>query len=251
MVHLTLLGGAFVEREGAPVTGRAAQRHHVALLAMLAASPAQTASRDRLIAHLRPAQDTSKARHRLSVALHVLRRGFGDDCVETAGDGVTLSSARVWTDVGAFLNAVAAGRLEDAIELYAGPFLDGFFLSGAAAFERWADAERERLSGMYRATLERLITEAEARRDAGGALRWWRLLSAHDPLSASVAIGLVRALADAGDVPGALRQARAHAALVRAELELPADPQVLELAQRLAETAAATPATGESPPMGL
>ena len=37
MVRLRLLGGALVERgDGTPVAGRAAQRHRVALLALLA-----------------------------------------------------------------------------------------------------------------------------------------------------------------------------------------------------------------------
>lgn len=242
MIHLGLLGGVTVERDGARVTGRAAQRHHVALLAILAASPAQTASRDKLIALLWPEQDTPKARHRLSVALHVLRRGLGEGCIVAAGDAVCLIRARVASDVAAFTAAVAEGRLEDAVALYAGPFMDGFFLSGAAEFERWADAEQARLSGLYRVALERLITEAQARHDTAGALRWWRLLASHDPLSAPVAIGFVRALADAGDLPGAVRHARAYAALVHAELELPPDPDLLALVQHLV---ASSPGAGE------
>lgn len=250
MIHLGLLGGCVVERDGAPVTGRAAQRHHVALLAILATSPAQTASRDKLIARLWPEQDTQRARHRLSVALHVLRRGLGVDCVVTAADAVTLSPERVQTDVAAFIEAVADGRFEQAVSLYAGPFMDGFFLSRSPEFDRWAESERRRLSGLYRTALERLITEAEDRGDTGGALRWWRRMATHDRLSTPVAIGVVRALADAGDLPGALRHARAHMALLQAELDLPPDPQVLELARQLAVSAAAAaePAVIEETP---
>lgn len=57
------------------------------------------------------------------------------------------------------------------------------------------------------------------------------------PHSTPVAIGLMRALAAAGDIADALLHARAHIALVQSEFELPPDPEVLELTSQLQHAA--------------
>ncbi len=77
MIRLRLLGGASLEQDGTVVRGRAAQNHHLALLAVLAAAPGRTAGRERLIGLLWGDLETRKARHRLSVVLHVVRRQLG------------------------------------------------------------------------------------------------------------------------------------------------------------------------------
>jgi DNA-binding SARP family transcriptional activator len=233
MIQLSVLGGVALRRDGQPVTGRPAQRHHIALLAYLAAAPGCRASRDKLIGVLWPELDSARARHRLSVAIHVLRSGLGEECLGTAGDGVGLNPDLVATDLGDFLEAVEAGRLEAAVGLYAGPFMDGFFLSDAVGYDEWMDQERNRLSGLYRSALERLIAEADQTGNRRAAADWWRRLAAHDRYSASTAMGLMRALAGMGDVGAAVRHARTYATLVEGELEVPANPEVLKLAEEL------------------
>src|SRR5262249_10516599 len=116
---------------------------------------------------------------------------------------------------------------------YAGPFLDGFHLTGNDEFDRWADAERSVLLQEYLETLEKLATAADARADHAAATGWWRRLSAKDPLSARYAIGVMRALTAAGDKHGALEHARVHETLLEEQLDLPADRDVVALAARI------------------
>lgn len=239
VIQLRLFGGVVLERDHALVTGRPAQSHHLALLTILGASTGRSASRDRLMGYLWPEMDTARARHRLSVALHVLRRGLGSDCLITSGDAVALNRNMVWTDVGAFDDAIAGGGLEDAVRLYSGPFLEGFHLADHPAYERWGVAERKRFEGLHRSALTRLITEAEAAGDPQAAAEWWRQLARHAPYQASAAIGLMNALAAVGDFAEALRHARAHVTRVEAELGIPANPSVLELAEGIAGAARA------------
>jgi len=240
MIQLSVLGGVELRRDGEPVSGRPAQRHHIALLAYLAACPGGRASRDKLIGVLWPEFDSTKARHRLSVAMHVLRSGLGEESLITAGDGIGLNASLVSTDLSGFLDAVEAGRLETAVSLYAGPFMDGFFLSGATEYDEWMERERGRLSGLYRSALERLIVEAEQDGNLRAAADWWRRLASHDRYSASTAMGLMRALAAIGDVAAAVRHARTYATLVEGELDMPANPDVLELADELVKDPPAT-----------
>ena len=242
MIRLRLFGGAALERDGRPVTGRAAQRHPMALLALLAVSPGRTASRDKLIACLWPDSPTARARHRLSVALHTIRRELGAEALDARSDGVAL--AGVHTDVDAFGQALAGGRLEEAVAIHAGPFLDGFFLGGAAAFEEWVASARNGFADRYAGALERLAREADERGDAAAAAGWWRKLTLHDPCSTPFALGLIGALHSAGDRTGALRHARAHAAFVPSEIGVPPEPAILDVARELAAAAE----TRSSPP---
>src|SRR5207253_2818255 len=136
----------------------------------------------------------------------------------------------------------ALERRDDAAaaELYAGPFLDGFYLSGAEEFERWLDAERARLRQRAAAALERLATAAAG--DHSDAAAWWRRLAALDPLNSRVALGLMKALAAAGDRAGALQAARVHESLLRDELGVAVDPAIVHLTERLrAESGPAQP----------
>jgi TolB-like protein/Tfp pilus assembly protein PilF len=239
MFTLRLLGGLSLGSDSGAVTGRAVQKRRLAILCLLAAAPARTLSRDKVIGVLWPESDTEQARHLLSVALYELRKALGEDVIQSRGDDVALGGG-MRTDVEAFERALADGALARAVEAYTGPFLDGFYLSDAPEFERWVDAERDRLARRYQGALEKLAQERAAAEDRPGAVDAWRRLSAHDPFNSRIAAGLMEALAAAGDRAGALQHARAHDALLKEELGAGADPEIAALASRIREE----PSTG-------
>lgn len=234
-VRLRVLGGALLEMNGNPVTGRAARPYNLALLTYLAASPGRTASRDKLVACFWPRKKTSRARHRLSVALHVLRQELGEDAVVPTGDSLTLSRDRIWTDLGEFRRAVREGRLEEAVDLHSGPLLDGFHLSGARAFEGWVEDERLSTKSLYRSALNTLIRESEEAEQPRRAIRWYEELVSTEPFCARVTMAFMRTLAGVGQVERAIARARAYATLVEAKLGIPPDPEVMALARDLVE----------------
>ena len=126
------------------------------------------------------------------------------------------------TDLGEFTAALEAGEFERAAAAYGGPFLDGFFLSGAPQFEQWVEEERARLSQRYSSALEALARGATTAGDVVAAAGWWRQLAQVEPLNARVAVSYMEALGAAGDRPAALRFARAYETLLREEFD--ADP---------------------------
>ena len=189
----------------------------MALLALLATSPSRRATRDKLIAVLWPDHDTERARHLLSESIYILRKGLGEGSIVASGDDLTLNDEVVRADVVAFEGAVERGDLETATSLYAGPFLDGFFLPDAPEFERWADAERGRLDRVYRGALESLARERQQRGDLAGAVEAWRKLAVLDPYSSRVALELMQVLEASGERAAALQYARVHATLLRDE----------------------------------
>ena len=230
---------------GQPLRGRAAQRHRMALLALLARAPAGL-SRDQLTGLLWPERDREQARNLLNVSLYVARRSLGGAAIGTEGDNVRLSPGVVATDVGEFEAARAAGDLEVAVALYSGPFLDGFYLRDSGEFDRWVERERSRLAGSQGAALRELGERAENRGDSAEAARWWQALAAHDPYDSRVALRVMQALAVAGNVGGALRHGELHERLLRDDLGVDAATDVRALAEHLRGGVPARPATEPS-----
>jgi len=243
VVRIQLLGGISVETDGRPATGAAAQPRRLALLAAVACAGEAGIRRERLVALFWPDADEERGRAALKQALYALRRDLGGDSVIVGQQVLQLDPESAACDVVEFRAALAAGRLERAAELYGGPLLDGFRLPNAEAFDRWLEDERRGLARTYAETLDRLAAETTRRGDVVAAVRWWRALAAHDPLSAHAAVGLMEALAAAGDVGAALRHARVHATLLAHELDLPPDEGVAALEARLRSTATATHST--------
>jgi DNA-binding SARP family transcriptional activator/Tfp pilus assembly protein PilF/TolB-like protein len=235
MFSLSLFGAPVLDGADGPVTGPAAQRQRLALLALLSTAPGHRLSRDKLLAYLWPESDTDRARQLLNVSVHALRKGLGEETLLSAGDELTLNAESVQSDVAAFEEALERGEAGRAVELYTAPFLDGFYLSGSTEFEHWVDTERARLASLYERALESLATDAQAGGDAETAVAWWRQLSARNPYSGHVAAGVMRALEAAGDHAGAIQHAATHEKLLKEKIGAQPDPEVVALAQRLRE----------------
>lgn len=229
MYRLLLFGGISLEGPDGPVSGPVGQRQRLGLLAVLAASRPGHVSRAKLVGLFWPERPEEKARHSLANSLYLIRKEMGEDAIQETGGGLRLNPDVVWCDVSAFRDALArsgAGSdpfgqpadLEEAVALYRGPLLDGFYVPDAPDFERWADAERRRLADRYGNALETLAEDAEARESWALAVDRWKRRAAHEPTNSRVVLRLMEALTAAGNRAGAVEQARAHEALLREEL---------------------------------
>jgi DNA-binding SARP family transcriptional activator/tetratricopeptide (TPR) repeat protein len=233
MVELTFLGRVSVRVDGVPITGEAAQRRRVALLALLADVPIRPVSRDRLMLYLWPDNDTESARHLLSSSLHVLRKALGPDSIRISGEQVELSADRVNVDVVSFEEAARAPDPERAVAVYGGPFLEGLVLPSSPEFEQWQELRRAELERLHAAVLEQLAEARVADGRIAEATDLWRRLTRLDPYSARPVLGLMQTLAVAGDRAAALQAARAHAERLATEFGARPDPEVQGLADQL------------------
>ena len=226
MLHLRILGGAAVLASDGALTGAAGRRRALALLALVASSKDDGLARDRALALLWPELDSDRARNNLKQLVFSLRRALSPDVFAATGSSLRLEPNVITVDVWAYEKAIAEGALENAVARYGGPFLDGFSVPGLPEFERWVEGERERLARVHAETLDTLAERARRAGQYEIAAAWRRHLAALDPLSARYAVSFVRALADAGDVPGALRHAHLFERLVRSELDADVGPEM-------------------------
>jgi TolB-like protein/DNA-binding SARP family transcriptional activator/Tfp pilus assembly protein PilF len=247
--YLRLLGSPSLESvDGARLSGGAAQRHRLGLLALLALAPDQRLSRDKLIAYLWPESDIERARQLLNAALYTLRKALGESALTSVGDVVRLDTDVVHTDVMDFEAAIQRGDRAEAIAIYRNEFLDGFFVSDAPEFEQWAERERERLAAAYDGVLEALAEEAESSNDHRGAAERWKARASRDPYDSRIALRLMQALEASGNPAAALQQAALHERLLQTEIGVGAPPAIAALAERLRNQRALGGATVQPAP---
>ncbi len=247
MIRINTLGGLSVRGEdGAPLSGAAAQPRRMAILALLARAGERGISREKLLSLLWPDADDERGPRTLAQALYALRRDLGVEEAIVGSKDLRLDPALASSDVSEFASALARGEDERAVNLYHGPFLDGFHLAGADEFSRWAERERAAIAVEHSRALESLARAARAGGDARTSVTWWRKLAAIEPLNARVTVGLMDALAASGDRAGAIQHARVYELLVEQELDLPPDKDVLAFAERLRQNAVETPSIVET-----
>jgi DNA-binding SARP family transcriptional activator len=230
------------------------QPKRLGLLAYLAiASPRRFHRRDALLALFWPDLDSERARAALRRSLYFLRRALGADCIVGRGEEeVGLAETAVWCDAAAFDAAIAAGRLDEALDLYRGELLEGFYVSGAPDYERWLERERARLRERASRAAWTLAERAEAAGQAEAAGDWARRAAALEPEDEGAVRKLLALLDRIGDRAGALR---AYDELTRRlsaeyELEPSAETRALADAIRTRPVAPTPPARRAEAPAG-
>ena len=190
MLKLHTFGGAYIARDGQALGGAAAQRRLLALLAVLATSGEGGVSRDRLLGLLWPEVDADRARHALTQALYNARRALKCDDLFVAGSDIRINASRLTSDVGEFADAVARADHAAAAAVYAGPFLDGLFVTGAAELDQWMSVQRMRFASDAATSLDALAADADARGDRVSAVESRRRRVALDPLDSAAVVRL-------------------------------------------------------------
>ncbi len=201
----------------------------LALLTFLHATGG-AATREQLVDLLWADVPPESGRHTLRQTLWYLRKRLGGQPFATDGDIVRLV-APLSSDRVDFLRALDAGDAETAFQAYTGDFLPGFASPGAAAFEQWADLERQRLRTLFIGAAGRVVRtrlEVGRARDALAAARRARDLA---PASQATWRMVLESLVAAGDLVGARAEAeRLTAELAADEFEPePATQQLLRI----------------------
>jgi DNA-binding SARP family transcriptional activator len=189
--------------------------------------------RQRLAFLLWPGSTERQAQTNLRKVLHTLRRALpGADSLIEIGPRTLWwrADAPLWLDVEHFERAVAEGRLEEAVETYAGELLEG-------RYDEWLVDERERLAGVYLEALERLARQHESGRRWPEAIRCAERLVANDPLREEGYRLLMRFCHASGDRARAVRAYHACATTLERELGIEPSAETRAIYESLVATA--------------
>ncbi|MEM7344772.1 MAG: BTAD domain-containing putative transcriptional regulator, partial [Chloroflexota bacterium] len=233
------------------VKAKEPRRKEQALLAYLALESEQPHSRDSLVGLFWPDLPNAQARNNLRVALSRLKQYLGQDALlETTRYTVSFCpKPYFWLDVVSFLQSSQHPEkhthdtlqrceecqvaLKQAMSLYQGEFMSGFYLEDCLAFEEWLFIWRERLHLQMLRVLEQLNHSAEQSQhyeDAAGYARHQLELNAlHEPAHRQ----LMRALMGQGQANAALAHYQSCAELLQDELGVQPDVETQQLAQSI------------------
>lgn len=202
MIRFQTFGTIDLRREdGERLDALLGQPKRLALLAVLAVrQPAGPVRREKLVSLLWPDSSPSSARAALSTTLSRLRNALGEGVLRGRGEeSIGLSEDHVRSDVATFQTAYGEERYRAAVELYEGPFLEGFRPPEARPFEEWMARRRDEYGQQaYRAAME-AAGKARSEGDLGPAEACLRKACEIEPLREEPVQGLVTLLADRGD----------------------------------------------------
>lgn len=192
-----------------------------------------------------------KARNAFRQALHRLRTALGEELVPRDRDRLRLGqSDQLNIDVVDFEQHARAGRLDQAVALYAGDFLEGSEL-GEPAFDHWAEQERTRLRSQFRQVLQDAVLEASNRGRWVDAIARAKRLQKLAPFDADAAKLAATTLLSAGRRGEALELLRQFAQRTEGELGIPVHADVQTLITRLSREPIATPGASRAQSAGI
>lgn len=256
MAHLTisLLGPLQIFSDDNPVTAFESDKVR-ALLIYLAVESHQPHRRETLAGLLWPEQPERSARHNLSQALFNLRCVISDCNSSSTYLLTTRQSLQFNTDsdhtldVAVFTTLLSTcekhqheqmetckpciGRLQEAIGLYRGPFLDQFYFEDSSAIEEWVLVKRERLQRYVLGAFPHVVAYYEQRGEFQTAYEFARRQVKLEPWDEIAQRTLMRTLVLNGQRNAALRQYQACRRMLVDELGVEPVKETTELFKQI------------------
>ncbi|MCE7982280.1 MAG: hypothetical protein DYG89_13880 [Caldilinea sp. CFX5] len=240
--QIKLFGTPAITRDGQPVTGFISNKAAAAIYFIVAG--AQTQGRDLLATLLWTNSIDTYAKKNLRNVLSNLRDLLGD-VLEITRETVSLPASLYETvDSNRFLalfkqaeQTTLADQRRDhlaaAVALYQGPFLDGFHIADAEAFDEWLRSERERFGLLAIQALHELVAGSGPQGKVLEGINYATQLLKLDPLREETHRHLMQLLALDGQVSAALAQYRTCQKLLQSELGVDPDPETQDLYRRI------------------
>lgn len=245
MIRLTLFGLRDLVGEDGKAIDEILRRPKAlaVLIYLVLAGPGGVRSRDSALAVFWPESTERRARHGLTQVLLMLRGALGDGVIVNRGRGeVAVRSGAIWCDAVEFDRALKRGEDSEALGLYRGELLPGFFVSQAADFDHWLSDERDRYRRSVGSAAWRLSDSAEKRGDFAAAAKWAES-AAKTSLNDEAAIQRhVRLLDRMGDRVGALRTYDSYKRQLAHELDVAPSAATRELVAQIRSRIEASPA---------
>lgn len=229
-LRIELLGPMEVWVEGQPTKPMRSKKAYW-LLALLILRNGRPTSREWLASTLWPDTEHGVGLANLRPVLSDLRRALGTqaDRLESPDRAhLAFNLREAIVDLIEFDQALTREDFQSAIELYRGPLMEG-------CLEEWVQQDRLAREQQCADAFEELANAASRAGDHLRARELYRRLVTLEPWRDSARRGLMRALAELGEVNEALQAYREFAALLSSEAGTAPDPQTTTLYLELRE----------------
>lgn len=193
MIEIRTLGKLAVLANGGHV--HLPTRKLYALLIYLACHPERVFYREQLTNLLWEGPSIKKARHSLSQALYTLRRAIHQKVIQTRGERIWIDKDCIRVDALVFQEAVAQKDFVDAISIYTGHFLEGFYIRGARSFNEWQERFKHQLQRLEESALRQELGNAKRRGDWLSVLNYSSRLLQRNAFDESAHADRLRAIA--------------------------------------------------------
>ena len=236
MIRLLTFGSVGLQGlDGRAIVPVLAQPKRLALLIYLTvARPGESHRRDHLLPLFWPDLDDARARDALNQALRFLRQALGPETfARQSADAIGIEPGQIWCDAVGFQDALDAGRPDEALDLYRGDFLQGYFIEDAAGFEEWMERERTAYRDAAAKGARRLAERHEGAGELTLAISWGQKVLDLTPDDERGLRRLLRLHVRAGDRVGALRLYEAFARRLEREYDCPPSPETVALMEEL------------------
>jgi DNA-binding SARP family transcriptional activator len=189
----------------------------------------------------------AQAMSNLRVALSSLRKHL-DPYVVITRNAVALNlEADVRLDAVLLEQRLSCGRTEEALALYQGDFLEGFYPHGARGFEDWVLLQRERLRRLVLEALDDLVVQCIEQGDCKAGVRHAARLLELDPLREEGHRQMMRLLALSGQRGAALEQYQICRSVLADELGVDPAPETDALFEQIQAGELESPAPASAP----
>ena len=204
------------------------------LLYLAVARPRGLHQRDRLVGLFWPELDQEHARAALRKLLHRLRQDVGEGVIVTHGNELLgIARETVWCDVVAFDEAIAEDRLREALDLYTGDLLPGFFVPESGEFDRWLEDERTYCRERAVHAAWELVQRYVASNQLTNAGQLARIVARLSPTNERMLRRVMTMLAKLGDRAGAIHLYTRFCEQLWTELELRPSDETAGLAEQI------------------
>lgn len=247
MLEVRTLGGLSLRVNGRVLKDMGSHKAE-ALLVYLIVEGGQP-SRSKLETLFWPESSEEHASTSLRVALSILRKELAD-YLEVSRDTVGIKHRpKVQLDVSELERDLEGGKIEEALELYQGDFLQGFHVRESPEFEDWLGSQQEHVRELIACELHRAISRAiETAAFAKGRTLVNRLIEL-DPLDERAHYQSILLHALGGERTAALSQYDKCREILRRELGVEPSEELEQLHERIqkgAERASLMPAMPEN-----
>jgi predicted ATPase/DNA-binding SARP family transcriptional activator len=137
------------------------------------------------------------------------------------------------TDAHTFQTALREEKLETALELYHGPFLQGMELKAEGEFASWLELERQRLHSLFREAVFKHADTLATQGKANEAIKLLQQLLEHDALDEEAVQKLLALLSNLGEREKGLHLYHAFASTLERELGLEPNAKTQQLRESL------------------